>query len=522
MTAAPSLHAPFEQSCRLHPERIAVIVPGQSAMSYAELGRLSDRTRDRIRQLGVGPGDRVGVHLRKSADTVAAILGILKAGAAYVPVDVDAPAVRCAYILHDCSVRVVFTEPGAADSLRAELARVGEVPPLLILPGDAGHGRLGALLDGEDARLPVPVAPTIHPPPDSLAYILYTSGSTGRPKGVMLTHRSATSFVDWCSSVFEPVGTDRFSSHAPFHFDLSILDLFVPLKHAASLVLIGDELGKDPLRLAPVIAAQGITVWYSTPSILSLLGQYGKLSRYEYPALRFVLFAGEVFPVPQLRLLKAQWPAPRYVNLYGPTETNVCTYYEIPGEISEGRTEPFPIGRSCEHLRCMLVGGDGAPVPEGEEGELIVTGPGVMAGYWNLPAQNEQAFLVSPSGERWYRTGDIAQETEHGVYIFRGRRDRMVKRRGYRVELGEIEAGLSGHPAAREVAVVAVPDADGGVRIKAYLSLADGRRPSIIELKQFCVERLPRYMAPDAFTFVEALPRTSTDKIDYQTLKAQG
>jgi acyl-coenzyme A synthetase/AMP-(fatty) acid ligase len=337
----------------------------------------------------------------------------------------------------------------------------------------------------------------------------------------MLTHRSATSFVDWCSSVFEPHRGDRFSSHAPLHFDLSILDLFVPLKHGASLVLIGDEVGKDPLRLAPLIAAQRITVWYSTPSILSLLAQYGKLARYDFGALRFVLFAGEVFPVPHLRLLKSQWRSPRYFNLYGPTETNVCTYYEIPDHIPDSRTEPFPIGRSCEHLRCEVVGADG-PVVQGEEGELVVSGPGVMAGYWNLPEQNAQAFLVSASGERWYRTGDLVVQTPEGIYLFRGRRDRMIKRRGYRVELGEIEAGLSGHPAAREVAVVAVPDGGGGVRIKAFLSLRGDQRPSIIDLKQFCVDRLPRYMTPDSFTFVDALPRTSTDKIDYQALKTQG
>jgi amino acid adenylation domain-containing protein len=490
-------------------------------MTYSELALVSDRLRDRLWHLGVRPGDRVGIHLRKSRDAVASIFGILKTGAAYVPVDVDAPATRCAYILNDCSVRAILTEEAYAEPLRGELSRLGTLPPMLVLPDAGRQVRLEQLLHDEDARNPAPPVGTVHPTGDSLAYILYTSGSTGRPKGVMLTHQSATSFVDWCSSVLEPHETDRFSSHAPLHFDLSILDLFVPLKHSASLVLIGDEIGKDPLRLAPLIAEQRITIWYSTPSILSLLAQYGKLARYDFSALRFVLFAGEVFPVPNLRMLKSQWPTPRYFNLYGPTETNVCTYYEIPPDIPEGRTEPFPIGHPCEHLRCEVVDAEGRAVSPGDEGELVVSGPGVMAGYWNLPEQNAQAFLVSATAQ-WYRTGDLVLQTSEGIYLFRGRRDRMVKRRGYRVELGEIEAGLSGHPAAREVAVVAVPDGGGGLRIKAFLSVRAVQRPSIIDLKQFCVDRLPRYMTPDSFTFVDALPRTSTDKIDYQALKAQG
>ena len=181
--------------------------------------------------------------------------------------------------------------------------------------------------------------------PDDLAYILYTSGSTGVPKGVMLTHRNATSFVDWCSSVFTPAEDDRFSSHAPFHFDLSILDIYVSLKHGASVHLIPDELGKKPRDLARFIADRRITVWYSTPAILSLLGEFGDLARLDCSALRLVLFAGEVFPVKQLRRIAGLWPSPDYYNLYGPTETNVCTFSKIP--------TPVP-GRSSRALSDWL------------------------------------------------------------------------------------------------------------------------------------------------------------------------
>jgi acyl-coenzyme A synthetase/AMP-(fatty) acid ligase len=336
----------------------------------------------------------------------------------------------------------------------------------------------------------------------------------------MLSHRNAVSFVDWCSEAFGPVPEDRFSSHAPLHFDLSILDLYVPLKHGGTVILIGAELGKDPMGLGELIASKQISVWYSTPSILSLLAQYGKLQRFEYPHLRIVLFAGEVFPVKHLRAVQKLWPAPRYCNLYGPTETNVCTWYEVPGMVPEERTEPYPIGRACTHLRTRVIDPDGNPVDQGGEGELVVTGPGVMRGYWNLPDNTARAFLVDEFGESWYHTGDIVVEEADGNYTYVGRRDRMVKRRGYRIELGEIEAGLYKHPAIREAAVVASKDQDGGVRITACLSFKDGSQLSTIELKRFCSEALPIYMVPDAFSLLDVLPKTSTDKIDYQRLLA--
>ena len=358
--------------------------------------------------------------------------------------------------------------------------------------------------------------------PDDLAYILYTSGSTGKPKGVMLSHRNGTSFVDWCSEALDPQASDRFSSHAPFHFDLSILDIYVPIKHGATLVLISEEIGKDPARLAAYAADKRISVWYSTPSILSLLAQYGDLANRDYSAMRIIHFAGEVFPVKHLRALQALLPGRRYFNLYGPTETNVCTFYEVPSQTPEERTEPFPIGKVCSHLRGKVVDENQQEVGRGEEGELCIDGPGVMQGYWNLPEQSAKAFLDDTSDGRWYKTGDLVVEDESGDYIYRGRRDRMIKKRGYRVELGEIESCLYRHPAIKEAAAIAISDEENGVRVKAYLSTHDGSRPSMIALKQFCSERLPPYMVPDLFGFQPSLPKTSTDKIDYQRLKELG
>jgi len=504
--------------CR-RPDHVAVEDLPDGSLTYAELDQLSNRVRDHLARSGVRPGDRVGVYLRKSIDAYAALLGALKVGAAYVPVDYGAPAWRSAFILNDCAVSAVVLEASLLDAWRVETEKLGAVPHLVVLDG-VGGGR--ALARALDVAGDVPPVSTAEVAADDLAYILYTSGSTGKPKGVMLTHRNAVAYVDWCTGVFAPGDDDRFSSHAPFHFDLSILDLYVPLKHGATVVLIDADRGKEPLGLAQLIAERRLTIWYSTPTILTLLAQYGRMDRHDYSALRFVLFAGEVFPVKHLREVMQRLPHPAYYNLYGPTETNVCTYHRIPSEIAADRTTPFPIGIVCEHLHARVVDPEGVDVSSGEEGELVIHGDNVMQGYWNLSERTAQAFLVDGEGRRWYHTGDVVTEDADGVFTFVGRRDRMVKRRGYRIELGEVEAGLYRHPQVREAAVVAVPDADGAPRIKAWVAMSEGVKGSVLEMKRFSAESLPAYMVPDAFAFVPALPKTSTDKVDYQRLMAEG
>jgi len=517
-TAAP-LHRYLIEAARRWPEQTAVVEPGAGSISYARLDHLSDRVRDRLHAMGVRRGDRVGLYLRKSIDTVAAIYGVLKAGAAYVPVDPGAPASRDAFILHNCAVSALLVESRFDSALRAEHEQLGRLPPMVVLERVGGGQGLSAALDALDREEAAKLSDTFDSAPGDLAYILYTSGSTGKPKGVMLSHENAVSFVDWCSELLEPRTSDRFSSHAPFHFDLSILDIHVCLKHGATLVLVGEDVGKDPERLAQLIAGERISIWYSAPSILALLSQFGRLSDRDLSALRIVLFAGEVFPIKHLRTLTQQLPGRRYVNLYGPTETNVCTWYEVKLPIPEGQAKPVPIGVSCSHLQCRVVDGEGAAVHPGQEGELVVAGRGVMQGYWALPEQSARAFLPDDGEGRWYRTGDVVFEDPDGNYAYLGRRDRMVKRRGYRVELGEIEAGLYRHALVKEAAVVAIPDEESGVKIKAFLSCREEKHPSLIEMKRFCAQNLPAYMIPDSFSWQAALPKTSTDKVDYQRLK---
>ena len=505
----------LEASARQFGERTAIIDPDGTPITYRELDAQADRVAGFLVASGVQPGDRVGVVVPKGIAAITAFFGIMKARAAYVPADYTAPAARNATILSDCEVRVAFLGGG----YKAILDAWGEAPrPAVVVLVGGGQAE-----ETPPSRLVTWSDVVAHGPArvdgralDDLAYILYTSGSTGIPKGVMLTHENALSFVDWCSEVFSPTPDDRFSSHAPFHFDLSILDIYVPLKHGGELHVVSEDLGKNPKELAEFIASRRLTMWYSTPSILALLAQFGDLPSRDYSSLRVVNFAGEVFPVKHLRHVTQLWPQARYFNLYGPTETNVCTYAEIPLPVPEDRTVPYPIGWACSHCDALVLD-DAREVPPGEEGLLYIAGASVFRGYWNRPEHNAKAF-IERDGRRWYNTGDVVRLDPNDGYIYVGRRDRMVKRRGYRIELGEIEKGIYQHPSIEEVAVIGASD-DAGVRIVAFLSARTAQqRPSIIELKTFCARNLPSYMSPDVFTFVDALPRTSTNKVDYQGL----
>jgi amino acid adenylation domain-containing protein len=497
-------------SARRTPGAVAAISSAGQTITYAGLDDHSDRVSAALRALNVQAGDRVGLCLRKTINALGAVFGVLKAGAAYVPVDYSAPAERNGYIFSNCAAMAIIVERTVADELQAKLEggpwamhefpMAGEEPvDFVVLARDRAPEDQSGLVEG-------------------LAYILYTSGSTGQPKGVMHSHKTALAFVDWVSDEFQPVASDRFSSHAPFHFDLSILDIYVPLKHGASVVLINSETGKQPARLPELIEKHRITIWYSTPSILRLIVDFGKPETRDCSSLRIVNFAGEVFPTKHLRGLMGIWPKPVYYNLYGPTETNVCTFFKVPSQIPDDADYVLPIGKACSGDTLLVAEPDNTPVSPGSQGELLVSGSSVMLNYWKLPEHNSAAF-TDVDGIKWYRTGDIVMELASGDIKFVGRRDRMVKRRGFRVELGEIEAALHKHPSIPEAAVLAADMGEAGLEIRAYYVWSDEAPPSLLKLKKFCSQNLPYYMAPDKFVCLPELPKTSTDKVDYQRLK---
>ncbi|MGQ0572170.1 MAG: amino acid adenylation domain-containing protein [Armatimonadota bacterium] len=504
------------------PERVAV-TDARGSLSYAQLERRANRVANILAESGVAAGDRVGLYLNKSVEAIAGIYGILKSGAAYVPLDPFAPPARLAYIARNCEIHCLVTGREKS-STWAELLDAGApVETLLVINGsdeDAPPPRAGlhCLAKGALERAPEH-APTVSPISQDLAYILYTSGSTGQPKGVMISHLNALTFVRWCYDYFQPVPEDVFSNHAPLHFDLTILDIYVSAMAGAALVIVPPEASVFPVQLASFIERHGITLWYSVPSVLSMLALHANLTPGRMPALRHMIFAGEVFPTKHLRNLMKQLPHAQFTNLYGPTETNVCTYYRVP-PLPDDQTEPIPIGRAIDDVEVIAVSEDGQPVAPGEIGELHVRGATVAYGYWGDPEKTAKGFPTNPLGpatDRIYRTGDLVRENGDGDYFFLGRKDHQIKSRGYRIEIGDIEAALYAHPDVAECAVIPIPDDLIGNRIKAFVvvrntDLTDGG------LAGFCATLLPKYMIPELFEFVSILPKTSTGKVDRTAL----
>jgi amino acid adenylation domain-containing protein len=459
-------------------------------MSYAELDALSGRAATALAELGVRRGDRVAIWLNKSTQAIAVMQGTLRIGAAYVPVDPMSPLLRAATLMRDCAVRALVAPSDGASSVIEQLEGVS------VLASDDGPADMAwSELEQLDAASPVDSGSE-----DELAYILYTSGSTGVPKGVCISHRNAMAFVDWAAREVDARAEDRFSNHAPFHFDLSVFDLYSAFLAAARVAIVPEQHAYVPRALVDFVVAEGITVWYAVPSALSLMVDRGGLLDEPDLPLRAVVFAGEPYPIKQLRRLRDGLPGVRLFNWYGPTETNVCTGYEVR-HIDPDRSAPVPIGRAVSGDRVWSVKEDGSEAGVGEEGELLVTGPTVSLGYWGR----------EPHGDVPYRTGDIVRLQADGDYVYVGRRDQMVKLRGHRVELGEVEAALLVHPELEEAAVAVVGT---GIEARLVAFLVAQRELPLLELKRHCAERLPRYMIIDRAIFLHELPRTRNGKVD--------
>ena len=503
------------------PEAPAVEFQGES-MTYGELDRRSSALARALLHGGVVSGDRVGLWLGKSIESVIAIYGILKAGAAYVPIDPSAPFKRAGHILSRCDVACVIAQNDRVAWLRENLpCRIVSVGPAADRPGDDG-----SVIDWEQALTTAPAEGAGEPLVDlhSPAFILHTSGSKGVPKGVVLSHGNARAFVEWTVGEFGISPADRVSSHAPLHFDLSVLDLFATCSAGGCVVLVPEsQVGLGGV-LNRFVVERRITVWYSVPGALTrmLAAKNGPLLAES--SLRVVLFAGETFPITQLRRLHTLVPTVDFYNLYGPTETNVCVFHRVrASDVAPDRRQPVPIGRPCPYAVTFVVDRSGRPLEQrpGRSGELCVAGDSVMRGYWRDDELTAAKTVLIPRDGaeplRAYRTGDLVRLDDDLNYVFRGREDDMVKIRGHRVEMGEIEAVLSAADNVREAACVAVGDGPDERTVEAYVvPEADPLDVSLV--RRHCLAELPRYMVPERFHVITALPLTRTGKVDRRGL----
>lgn len=511
-----------EGAARVAPGKHAV-VSSHGALRFGELIAGARGIAAALHDAGIGRGERVGIWMDKTPQCVQAILGVLAAGAAYVPLDPRAPWRRCRTIALDCALQAL-----AVDGPR--LSRVPDLfegkPPRLVLVDDAANAvqtdELACPYEPLSQAIQRPPADVWSARPEDVAYILYTSGSTGIPKGVVHTHASGLAFTRWVVERFEIRPHDIFSSHAPFHFDLSISDLYAALGSGSSVRLIASVEGMLGPWLVKMIPTWGITVWYSVPSILIAMLDSGLLEPQGLSTVRLLLFAGEVFPTPQLRRLRRAVPHARLVNLFGPTETNVCTYYEVPSTIPDSQIVPIPIGRACEHMETFVMDDAEHEVGMGMEGILWAKGPNLMRGYWNDEARTAATLRPDPRGAAGlaYCTGDRVVWQPDSTYQFRGRRDHMVKIRGYRIELGEVESALTAHPDVLEAVAVPLEDPFSGTRLVASILPRTGAHPGPEALRAFARQYLPMYMVPEQVEVRVSMPRTSNGKADRTALRA--
>lgn len=482
----------FEAAAARTPDAVAVVAAA-GTLSYAALDRRANQLAHHLRGLGLQPRERVAVCLERSPEMVVALLAVLKAGAAYVPIDPDYPDDRVTFMLADAGATVVVTRLDIAVRLHTDA---------IVLALDAAG-------DALDARPVTPPEASIGP--DDPAYMIYTSGSTGRPKGAINTHRGIVNRLRWMQAFYQLTPADTVLQKTPFSFDVSVWEFFWPLGEGARLVMAAPGSHRDPDALVAAITTHQVTVLHFVPSMLRVFLQARAVS--SCASVREIICSGEALPPDLVDACHRVLPA-TLRNLYGPTEAAVdVTHWTCPREMPTARV---PIGYAVPNTRCYVLDEALEPVPAGVAGELYLGGVQVGAGYHGRPELTAARFLPDPfaagPGACLYRTGDICRRLPDGALEYLGRTDHQVKVRGFRIELGEIEAALAAQPGVGEVVVVARPDVRGDAQLVAYLTGVTSA--DVNGLRHALAASLPDYMVPQHFVVLDTWPLSPNGKLD--------
>jgi amino acid adenylation domain-containing protein len=523
---ADLLQGYLDQQAESRPDAVA-FVQGRQTITYAELMDSSNRLAQLLLTAGCGHRDRVCLLMDRSINAVVAMLGALKAGCAYVPIDPTAPASRSAHIVATVQPAAIVADPAAVtklDELRRLAAVARETPlisledPVEALPSD------WVTLGVRDLTQHDPAAPPPAGSGDDAAYIMFTSGSTGTPKGAVVTHANVRAFTDWAVDHFDVHVGDRHSWQPPLHFDLTTWDVYGGLSGGAEVHIVPPGT-LMPQQIFDFITTHRLTQWFSVPSAMA----YASRSRRQSETLndlRRVQWCGEVMPTAVLRDWMQRAPQAQFTNLYGPTETTVASsYFTIPA-VPAPDDPPAPIGRACEGEELLVLDQAMRPAAIDQIGEIYIGGAGVGAGYWGDDAGTRAVFVADPrlpeSGAVIYRTGDLGRVGADGDARFVGRADTQIKSRGYRIELGEIEVALARLPEIAESAVLAL-DLGGfeGTTIGCAVAQTAGSHLEFSDIRERLAEFLPSYMIPTRWRIGDELPKNGNGKIDRQRLTVE-
>ncbi|MHC3002885.1 amino acid adenylation domain-containing protein, partial [Gordonia sp. GN26] len=500
-----SLPGLFRSAAHRFADRVAVSASGRS-LTYGELDARSDAVAAGLAARGVAAGDLVGIATARTVDLMSAILGVMKVGAGYLPLDLGNPVERLSFIVADAEVAVVIGDASSADH-----ALWDRLPD-------------GAMVVDVEALAGEPVASTdpARVPADSRAYVIYTSGSTGRPKGVEITHRDVVTLIDAAADDFEFSATDVWTMFHSYAFDFSVWEMWGPLLSGARLVVIDRDLARDPRAFLDILVTEQVTVLSQTPSAFYQLIDARRGDRREL-ALRYVVFGGEVLSFDQVRRWYDENPSDtaQLVNMYGITETTVHVSFRALDRDSVAGTDASLIGRPLTSLGIHILDERLNPVPQGVPGEIYVTGGQLASGYLKRPGLSASRFVANPfadDGSRMYRTGDRARRVGDDIEYL-GRNDAQVQLRGFRIEFGEIEAALlAAMPEAAAAAARVIEDPDRGDQLVGYLVVAPGEDVDAAVVRSAMAAHVPGYMVPDAVVGVERLPLTANGKLDRKAL----